>query len=129
MDLWISHRKCRSGEVRDIPFSQGFLWFVGDKKRSLKNYQYSTEGQKVDENLAPVQVIISGHSLVFSKKIITSTGFHQHCAPDASAPAVVINESPKTSLFLFGVFSCVPPPPRKKKGRKEGQGSPKNHMS
>ena len=55
--------------------------------RSLKNYQYnSTEGQKLHENLAPVLVIISGKSLVFSRKIITSTVFYRYCAPDASAP-------------------------------------------
>ena len=54
----------------------------------------STEGQKLHENLAPVLVIISGKSLVFSRKIITSTGFYRYCAPDASAPVVVINESP-----------------------------------
>ena len=65
------------------------------KSRSLKNYQHSTEGQKFNENLAPVLVIISGNSLVFSRKIITSAGFYRHCAPDASAPVVVINESPK----------------------------------
>ena len=35
----------------------------------------STERQKRSQNLAPVLVIISGNSLVFSRKIITSTGF------------------------------------------------------
>ena len=39
-------------------------------------------------------VIISGNSLVFSRKIITSTGFYRYCAPDASAPVVVKNQSP-----------------------------------
>ena len=39
--------------------------------RSLKNYQYSTEGQKFHENLAPVLAIISGNYLAFSRKIIT----------------------------------------------------------
>ena len=62
--------------------------------RGLKNYQYSTEGQKFHENLAPVLVMISGNSLVFSWKLITSTGFYRYCAPDASAPVVVINEPP-----------------------------------
>ena len=37
-----------------------------------KNYQCSTEGQKFNENLAPVLVIISRNSLVFSRKITTS---------------------------------------------------------
>ena len=54
----------------------------------------STEGQKLHENVAPVLVIISGKSLVLSRKVITSTGFYRYCAPDASAPVVVINESP-----------------------------------
>ena len=62
--------------------------------RSRENYQYSTEGQKLHENSAPVLVIISGNSLVFSRKIITSTGFYRYCAADASAPVVVINQSP-----------------------------------
>ena len=31
---------------------------------------------------------------MFSRKIITSTGFYRYCAPDASAPVVAINESP-----------------------------------
>ena len=47
----------------------------------------STEGQKLHQNLAPVLVIISGKSLVFSRKNITSTGFDRYCAPDASAPS------------------------------------------
>ena len=58
----------------------------------------STEGQKLHENLAPVLVITSGKSLVFSRKIITSTGFCRHCAPDASAPVVVINEFPSIKI-------------------------------
>ena len=49
--------------------------------RRLKNYQHnSTERQKGSQNLAPVLVIISGNSLVFSRKIITSTGFYRCCA-------------------------------------------------
>ena len=34
---------------------------------SLKNYQYSTEGRNFHQNSAPVLVIISGNSLVFSR--------------------------------------------------------------
>ena len=49
--------------------------------RSLKNYQCSTEGQKLQQNLAPVLAIISGTSLVFSRKIVTSSGFYRCCAP------------------------------------------------
>ena len=37
----------------------------------------STERQKQSQNLAPVLVIISGKSLVFSRKIITSTDFYR----------------------------------------------------
>ena len=49
--------------------------------RSLKNYQYSTAGQKFHEILAPLLVIFSGNPLVFSRKIITSSGFYRHCPP------------------------------------------------
>ena len=51
--------------------------------QSRKNYQYSTEGQKFHQTLAPLLVIILGKSLVFSRKILTSTGFHRCCAADA----------------------------------------------
>ena len=59
----------------------------------------STERQRCCQNLAPVLVIISGNSLVFSKKIITSTGFYRCCAPGASAPVVVKHQSPTISVF------------------------------
>ena len=65
-----------------------------------KNYQHSIEGQKLQENSAPVLVIISGNSLVFTRKIITSTGFYRYCAADASAPVVVINQSPNVDTEL-----------------------------
>ena len=52
------------------------------------------KGKKRCQNLAPVLVIISGNSLVFSRKFITSTGFYRCCAPSASAPVVVKNQSP-----------------------------------
>ena len=67
---------------------------IRDFSRSLKNCQYSTEGQKFHENSAQALVIITGNSLVFSRKSITSTGFYRHYAPGASAPVVVINGSP-----------------------------------
>ena len=66
------------------------MTIVGD----LKITSASTERQKRSQNLAPVLVIISGNSLVFSRKIITSTGFYRCCAPGASAPVVVKNQSP-----------------------------------
>ena len=49
--------------------------------RRVKITSASTERQKRSQNLAPVLVIISGNSLVFSRKIITSTGFYRCCAP------------------------------------------------
>ena len=58
---------------------------IGD----LKITSTSTERQKRSQNLAPVLVIISGNSLVFSRKIITSTtGFYRCCAAGAPAPVV-----------------------------------------
>ena len=36
-------------------------------------------------------IVISGTSLGLSRKIVTSTGFHQRSTPDASAPVVAIN--------------------------------------
>ena len=54
----------------------------------------STERPNRSQNLAPVLVIISGNPLVFSRKIITSTGFYRCCAAGASAPVVVRNQSP-----------------------------------
>ena len=46
---------------------------VGDYKITST----STERQKRSQNLAPVLVIISGNSLVFSRQIITSTDFYR----------------------------------------------------
>ena len=70
---------------------------TGDRR--LKNYQYSTERQKRNQYLAPVLAIISGNSLVFSRKNFTSTGFYRRCAPDASARVLVTkNQSPTGSL-------------------------------
>ena len=52
-------------------------------RSETKKYQCQTERQKRSQNLAPVLVIISGNSVVFSRKIITSTGF-TGAAPPAS---------------------------------------------
>ena len=76
------------------------LWRNSPEIRSLKNYQYST-GQTFHENLAPVLVIISGNSLVFSRKVITSAGFYRYCAPGASAPVVVIIGSPRNGQYVL----------------------------
>ena len=37
--------------------------------QSLKNYQCSTEGQKLHQNLAPLLAITSGNFLAFSRKL------------------------------------------------------------
>ena len=55
--------------------------YSGNSIRSLKDCQYSAEGQKFHQNLAPVLVRILWNSLVFSRKIITSTDFYRYCAP------------------------------------------------
>ena len=73
-------------------FSQGRPSF-GD----VKITSTSTERQKRSQNLAPVLVIIFENSLVFSRKIITSTGFYRCCAVGASAPVVVKNQPPKVA--------------------------------
>ena len=75
--------------------SSNFFVKLGD----LKITSTSPERQKRSGNLAPVLVIISGNSLVFSRKIITSTGFYRCCAPGASAPVVVKNQSPRNCVF------------------------------
>ena len=79
------------------PFDLDWASLVTPNHRRRKITSTSTEGQTLHENLAPVLVIISEKSLVISRKIITSTGFYWYCAPDASAPVVVINESPQLS--------------------------------
>ena len=62
---------------------------LGDKKITSA----STERQKRSQNLAPVLVINSVNSLVFSRKIITSAGLYRCCTPGTSAPVVVKNLS------------------------------------
>ena len=69
---------------------------IGD----LKITSTSIERQKRSQNLAPVLVITSGNSLVFSTKMITSTGFYRYCAPDAPAPVVVKNQSPISECYF-----------------------------
>ena len=51
--------------------SQFYFEIIGD----LKITSASAERQKRSQNLAPALVISFGNSLVFSRKIITSTGF------------------------------------------------------
>ena len=70
--------------------------------RRLKNYQCQYREAKRSQNLAPVLVTNSGNSLEFSRKIIASTGFYRCCAPGASAPVVVKNQSP----ILGNLFHC-----------------------
>ena len=67
---------------------------------------------KRSQNLAPVLVIISGNSLAFSRKIITSTGFYWCCAAGASAPVVVKNQSPSFCNFSdLSLCAGLPQPP------------------
>ena len=66
----------------------------GRGNRSLKNCQYSTEGQKCHQNLAPVLVIILWNSLAFSMKMITSTDF-TGTAPRRASTSSGKNQSPK----------------------------------
>ena len=89
------------------------MWFdiLGD----LKITSTGTEGQKRSKHLAPVLVIISGNSLVFSRKIITSTGFtgaappaRQHQCGKKSVSHIRIALShvrPISAFFLPG--SCL----------------------
>ena len=46
-------------------------------------------------------MVISGNSLVFSRKIVTSAGFYRCCALGAPAPVVVKNQSPRTGFQFF----------------------------
>ena len=61
---------------------------------ALKITSTVLKGRSFTKILAPVLVTILWTSLVFSRKIIASTGLYRCCTPDASAPVVAINESP-----------------------------------
>ena len=86
-------------------FEPGILLSVSDllasarveKLGDLNITSASTERQKRSQNLAPVLVINSGNSLVFSRKIITSTGFYR-CSP----PRRVSTSSGKNQSLGFG---------------------------
>ena len=108
----VHFRDCRCSAERKTPAFLMILHVLGD----IKITSTSTKRQKHSQNLAPVLVIISGNSLVFSRKIITSTGFYWCCTPGASAPVVVKNQSP-----MF--FS---PQPRK---GKEDEGTKRSGLS
>ena len=71
--------------------------FLGDWKLPVTT---SAERQKRSLNLAPVLVIISGTSLAFSRKIITSTGFYRFCAAGVAAPVLVKNQSPNSLIQI-----------------------------
>ena len=103
--------------LRDIYMPRGKNWlptvsrqFLTQLLGDLKITSTSTERQERSQNLAPVLVIISGSSLVFSRKIITSTGFYRCCAPDASAPVVLKNQSPnypRPNCLLKRLPNCL----------------------
>ena len=61
-------------KVSHDPGIANFLQFFATF-RSLKNHQYSTEGQKFHANLAPVLVISAGNSLVFPGKLLPVLAF------------------------------------------------------
>ena len=74
-------------------------WGIGSIIRRLKKISNaSIERQKRSQYLAPVLVLISGNSLVFSRTIIASTSFYRCCARGASVPVVVKNQSPNHGL-------------------------------
>ena len=75
----------------------------------------STERQRRSQNLAPVLVILSGNSLVFSRNIISSARFYRCSAPSASAPVVVKNQSPSNLTFWERILACRWKGVRKKK--------------
>ena len=96
-------QECNPDALRlasQAPWEHNLLehWSSTETLGDLKITSTSTERQKRSQNLAPVLVIFSAKSLVFSRKIITSTDFYRYCAPDASAPVVVINQSPTQIL-------------------------------
>ena len=77
-----------------------FIWTNGSQI-SLKVLVYTGIGpqsvgdlRKRSQNLAPVLVIISGNSLVFSRKIITSTGFLPVLRPRRVSTSSGKNQSP-----------------------------------
>ena len=66
--------------VKKPPNQMPQKWpILSSKIGDIKITSTSTEKQKRSQNLAPVLVIISGISLVFSVKIFTSTGFYRCC--------------------------------------------------
>ena len=72
--------------------------------RSRKNYQYrNLKGRKIARKFSTsTGNEFSCNPLVFSRKIvITSTGFYRCCAADASAPVVVINQSPRNTIKIL----------------------------
>ena len=90
--------------------------FRARNDRSLKNCQYSIEGQKFHHNLAPALLILLSqvlwNSLVFARKMIISTEFLLVLRPDAPAPVVVKISLPLNSLIssattVLGVITTV----------------------
>ena len=66
-----------------------------EKARSLKYYQYSIEGQKFHQNLAPVLVTILWNSLAFSKKLLPVLIFTGTAPRRASTSSGKKSVSPK----------------------------------
>ena len=90
--------------MHGLPRKGGSGW-----KKTKKMTSTSTERQKCSQNLAPVLATISANSLVFSRKIITSTGFYWCRAAGASAPVEVKKSvSHKQKLFGLVVLGATP---------------------
>ena len=86
--LWAKSQGPVDGGVSKVGGLVDLEWSIpmfGD----LKITRTSTEREKPSQIFAPVLVIISGNSLVFSRIMITSTGFYWCCTLGASAPVVV----------------------------------------
>ena len=66
----------------------------------------STERQKRSQDSAPVLVIISGNSLVFSRKIMTSTGF-TGAAPPARQHSSGKKSVSHVNMVVSFVSFCV----------------------
>ena len=86
-----------------ISFQLHEIYFSEFRRQKIPST--STERQKRSQNLAPVLVIISGNSLVFSRKMITSTGSYRCCAAGTSAPVVVKIQSPRIHFAVISGWS------------------------
>ena len=64
-------------------------------------------GRRTIFSTEAVLVIISGNSMVFARKSITSTGFYRCCAPGASAPVAVKISLPSKQFLKRALLSTL----------------------